>query len=795
MKKLITMLLILGMILAPLPMSRAEVLPEKDEVVYAKFDHTGQFQTLSVVNVFRLAQGQVITDYGPYRDVLNLTSLDPITQAGDKVRVKAAEGVFYYQGNHPDQELPWLVEIEYRLDGNPVEAEDLAGRNGRLEILLDIRQNPKADPVFFEHYVLQVSFQFPQDRFELIEAVDATQALSGEDQLLNFTVLPGKEASFHVTAEVRDFSMKPMMINGLPFQMAFDLPNLDGSLGDLTKLQEGIKQLNDGARALADGLESAAGGGWTLLGGADTLAGSGQQMSGGVSTFHDGLTQYQTGIHAYRDGVVQFDDGLGRLVGGIRELSNGLDDYADGSDQATDGLNQYVDGVNAYIGGIQQLLTTVQPLIDQLDGVKDLIGEVDIREAIQDTITASNQMDQALKLLVQLLDQENLEGLADIQAGSTDFLATLDGLDQSGIDFSAVTLNLQAAIDNLDANLAIIAGVASSLRYPDLTAIGADASDPNTLLLLAYMAGRADELDAAVAQIQLGTRPALVNVRLSLEALESQFNETLTQVGSLADRYRPIDAMIQGLSETDIDELKNQITVFSQNFEALHQKMTSFLEELSENLPETIEQVQDGIDQVRDGMDQLQAGGTQLMDGGEEVREGFSQLNEGAHDVADGARELADGADLIRAGAAGLAGGITTLAMNFDQMVSGSGQISWGLSQLAGGMNAYRDGVAQYVSGVAQAGDGSRQLADGTGELHRQTSGMDQMLQAKISELTEDFLPKDFTPVSFVSSKNKTVKVVQFVLMGEAINRPVEETSDLEEPAEKNIWERIKDLF
>lgn len=795
MKKLLAMLIILVMIIAPLPRSSAQTNPPKDEVVYAKFDHTGAIDFLSVVNVFRLEQPNEIIDYGDYSDTLNLTTLEPIEQDGDKISVKAEPGVFYYQGNNPNKQLPWNIDLEYLLDGKVTEAKDLAGKTGKLEIKLNLTQNHEADSAFFEHYVLQVSLQFPQEKFDLIQADDATEAVSGEDKLLTFTVLPGKEASFHVIGNVRDFSMKPMMINGLPFAMAFDLPNMDDSLSDLTKLQDGIKQLNDGAQALANGLDQAASGGYSLLGGADQLAGSGTQVSSGLQAFHGGLVQYQTGLNSYKDGVVQFDAGLGELVGGIHQLANGLGDYATGSDTATDGLNTYIDGVNSYIGGIQQMLTMVQPMIDQLDGIKDVVGDFNIRQAVEDTIKASEQINAALKQLADLMGQENITGLDEIKAASSQFLAILAGLDQTGTDVTPLITAIQASIDNLDANLAVLTGISAALRNPDLGAIGADPADPNTQAMLDYMSSQADQIDAAVAQISLGARQNLPTLITSLQTLQTQLNDALAQLGSLAAQYQPIDALIQGLNTDNLDAMKEQLLDFAAEYSTLHQELVTFLTDLTKDLPDTVETVSDGIDQLTAGMKQLGDGSTQLKDGGEQVRDGFKQLNEGAHGLADGAKELASGADLVRNGSSGLTYGITTLASNFDQMVNGSGQISWGLSQLADGMTAYRNGVSAYVTGIDLAGDGSRQLAGGTDELYQRTSGMDQMFKDKFAEMTEEFIPKPFDPVSFVSTKNKHIQVVQFVMMGQAINLPADEPTEVEEPAKKNIWDRIKDLF
>ena len=42
---------------------------------------------------------------------------------------------FYYQGNiEQDIAIPWDISIEYFLEGNKIEADDLVGQDGFVEI-------------------------------------------------------------------------------------------------------------------------------------------------------------------------------------------------------------------------------------------------------------------------------------------------------------------------------------------------------------------------------------------------------------------------------------------------------------------------------------------------------------------------------------------------------------------------------------------------------------------------------------------------------------------------------------
>lgn len=797
MKKTILWLIILVMIVSPVSFAGANSTA-KQEVVYAKLASDGSVDLLSVVNVFRLPQSGQVIDFGDYQETFNLTNLEPIETAGDKITTRAQAGVFYYQGNQPKAEIPWLAAIEYRLDGQRISGQELAGVTGELTIELHVKPNPKADPVFHDNYLLQISWQFPQNSFELIEAEGATEAINGEDKLLTFTVLPNKTADITIRAKVRDFAMKPLMINGLPFQMALDLPDMDGSLDDLKLLQDAIRQLNDGAQALAGGLGMAASGGSQLYTGADQLAGAGDQMSQGLADFSSGLSQYGDGLNQYRDGVVQFHDGLSSLMDGVADLAEGLNSYASGSDTATAGLNQYIAGVDSYVAGVNQALDMILPLVKEMEKAKDLLAGIDFSQAIELTRLAAEQIGQALDQIVAILEEMDLSQLEDMKANSARLLAFLESLeDQSGSlpGLGQLIAQLQTANQNLVHAVVALQVISNNLRAPDLAALGVDPEDPNTIALVAYMAAQADAIDGVIGQIQSGTIEPINQTIDALIALDQTLQQMLTNLTGLADMYRPIDQLIQSLDGAQLEALKQQALEAARQYADWNKKLQTFLNEMDETLPDMLKQLLEGVDQASSGLSQLRGAGDQIVTGGADVKDGFNKLNEGARGLAGGGTKLADGARMIKGGSDELIGGITSLADNFSRMTQASGQISWGLRQLSGGLASYRDGVGSFVNGVSLAGAGSRQLADGTDQLQRETDGMDEKIRETMDEMTKDLLPKEFDPVSFVSSKNKNIEVVQFVMMGPAINLPAENGSEEPISQSKTIWDRIVDLF
>ncbi len=104
-------------------------------------------------------------------------------------------------------------------------------------------------------------------------------------------------------------------------------------------------------------------------------------------------------------------------------------------------------------------------------------------------------------------------------------------------------------------------------------------------------------------------------------------------------------------------------------------------------------------------------------------------------------------------------------------------------------------GTKELANGVDKLRNGTSKLQDGTQELADETSNLAGDFESEIDEFMDEFDFSDFEPISFVSSKNKNVNVVQFVMQTESIEKDEVEDEPEEKEAKRNIWDRFLDLF
>lgn len=332
----------------------------KDEVVYARLAPTGTVNSIYAVNHFEMTQGGEVVDYGNYESVDNLTDSSQIIQNGDAVDFVAGEENFYYQGDMSTTDLPWIFELSYYLDGVKIAPEELAGKNGKMEIRIASRQNENVDATFYDNYMLQITVTLDTEKCSNIDAPKGTTASAGSSKVIVYTVMPGGDAGFSLKADVNDFTMAGIQIAGVPYSMDVELPDMDDQLGDLEKLPDAIAELNDGVGELKSGASDIKEGADKLVDGSagikeglDLLSGNAGQLIDGSAKIKDALSGIAAALNS--DSVKNIDlsqmaqlpVALNQLAAGLRGVSGGLTQLKDGFTPAYAALDSAIQGIPA----------------------------------------------------------------------------------------------------------------------------------------------------------------------------------------------------------------------------------------------------------------------------------------------------------------------------------------------------------------------------------------------------------------------------------------------------------------
>jgi X-X-X-Leu-X-X-Gly heptad repeat protein len=368
---IISIIVFIPCLLMAMPSALA-VGSSKNETVYALLNNDGSVEKIYVVN-------QLIgeyTDYGVYTDIKNLSTTSVPLIDEDRITFpdKNVEGGLYYQGTM-SAELPMIIRIGYTLNGQPVDAVDLSGASGKLEITINCSINPDCDEAVRDGLMTQISLALDMQRATDIIAPESTIVSAGRTANISNIILPGESASISINATVQDFRMDPITI--------------------------------------------------TLLKGTMSISG----IEDTVSEFEDGFDDMYTGTDDMVEGTTELKDGMVSLLDGVGEIKNGLKRLKTGGAELHAGMVEYGSGLNAFIDGVQNLS---QPSSDIMHSINELSdGGAALAQnisVISDNLTGLAASGADLKALAESLSASDDPNVAALANGTLQTLAALNEL-------------------------------------------------------------------------------------------------------------------------------------------------------------------------------------------------------------------------------------------------------------------------------------------------------------------------------------------------------------------------------
>lgn len=804
----------------------------KSEVVYASLQNDGNVKGVYVVNRFD-PSSEPVKDYGDYASIREISTQGRMESFSDgHYAISTGDAPFFYQGQTKRKTLPWKIQLRYTLDGQPIDAQQLAGKSGTFGLEITVKPtDATAKDSYAQQMMLQTSVTLPGDVAENVQTKDGTLVQAGSNHRIDFIGLPGKEAKiFHLTATVKDFHLPAITFAGVPFSMdisSMALPDFSQD-PDLKKLQDGTKALNDATKRLAAGL-SAADKGFSALdyglgrltGGFSTLQNAGSRLTGGADRFAAGLETLQKNSAP--------------LVAGIRQANTSTKDIEDAMQQVNEGWKGYTQGVSAYVDGAQKSLEAAAPFASGaqqlLDGAtKTRDGLSALSEEGGKLVGYSAQIQEALTQM-----KRSLSSLPNDSGSKTDSASALPSpqeLAQSEARIKEASRSLQqakgatdAVYDAFEKQIQAIENQPSPSLEEVVTAAGLSADapkNPDVQKLLAYQ----QKTSAAQKQALLSSLHRLTDTgEAPLKALKQGMAQAAGQADqmeeALSEGLSQIKKMIEAMQHlgSGSSALSDGVEKLEQQYQTFHQGLRRYVDGVGDisvhfggNGSKTKDIVADeakvlppsvpttfyaGMKALAGGLAEWQQGVKPLVQGGKALQspETTQALLEGQEKVRNGIGQYTAGFGRLAGGMQQYTDGVSALANNSSALVDGLASYVDGVNRAANGMTEWQSGFHQFGSGVSQASDGAKRLSDGTGDFADQTSDMDARIREKIDALMGEMKKDVKDQTSFADTRNGKISQVQFVLMTEEIKKPQEAKEKA--PAKKNssLWDRIVKLF
>lgn len=365
---------------------------KKEEVVYANLDADGEATGVYVVNIFRDAEE--ITDYGDYTSIRNMNTTDNLTKENDKITAKTNQKSLFYEGTLEKYEIPWNISVQYEIDKKTYSAQEMAGKSGKLNMKLNIKPNKKAKEEFRKGYTLQITMLMDGDHWDNIKSDGATVANIGKDTQLTYIIFPNETKTIQVSANVTDFEMNAIAVNGVKMELGIDADSLESDelKNRVKELQDGVTRLNDGAKPVNDG--------------SHTLQTGAAKVQEGIASLQNGLNQ----LNANSASLVNGSNEVNQALQTIQTLLSGIGVGQNPQDLVT-ASSQIRDGIQMLENSLAVLSSSVS-----YEGYKAVFAQqgIDLDWLTAQNDQAGQQLQQAAASLAGVLPQEQVAMLTNI---------------------------------------------------------------------------------------------------------------------------------------------------------------------------------------------------------------------------------------------------------------------------------------------------------------------------------------------------------------------------------------------
>ena len=555
---------------------------EKEEVIYANLTSSGDIEKIYAVNIF---EDKDIVDYGVYETVKNMNTMDKINYSNGKITIQNSEDKLYYQGiMKQNTEMPWTIKVRYKLDGVEYAPSELAGKSGKLEISISIKENKNCKKNFFENYALQTVVQLDTNLCENIKSDEATMANVGGLKQLTYTILPGNEKDIKITSDVTDFEMSEIQVNGINLNLGLDKDSIDTSslTGELDKLKDAVNDLDDGANELNDGAK---------------------KLDDGAVTLTDGIKTIQDGLDQLNSKSSSLTSGSSEVLSALKTIQSSLNNVSTSSKD----LKQLSSASTSIKSGIDSLVKGLKTVDSSIDTYNSSLKKAGLNSASE--LAQKNK--QAISALGITSTQRKLYS-AYTSGGSQAVSAELAKLAQAG-DSEAVELYKQVSAGNTDAVTQYVQAAGKLISVETL--LKADAS---------YIEGSSKLINGIDAQMSTSSGQTTL----------------MSGAVSLQTNYKKFDASIQDLVSSlnnlmaNMTQLKNGINKLTDNYATLDSGIKEYTSAVNK-ITNGYSKVYEGALDLVSGTHSLYKGTTELTDGTGEFKGETSDIDSKVDDEVD----------------------------------------------------------------------------------------------------------------------------------------------------------------
>lgn len=694
---------------------------EKDESVYVVLNSDGSVDNTTVTEWLHSDNKlSHVVDKSNLTNIKNISSDETPTIDGDNLIWESTANDIYYQGNS-DKSLPFSMDVTYMLDGVAINANELAGKSGELQIHIKLK-NDSVTTQTVDGKTIDVSPLFPivmivnmpLEQFSNVNVDHGAIVSEGKNQIITMTTILGLDnaidgmdvsqldeikdklvTEFTITATVDTMDVPSIMLASATSNSSTSVDNVD-----MSELTNGINDLKDATAQILDGTV---------------------QLKDANIELNDKMGEFQGKVGEFKDGVNQVESGSKKLSEGSKALSEGIVSLQ----TQMNTLVTQLSGMN--LSQMGDLLTLVGGTMESLKDVPDQLAAMQsqlntaagelakVEESINqqmtfDVIKAQVNAPQeslggvsAPKALIEGVKQPIINAIdavtaPEINAPTVDLTNLLSETVSSSASINEEAIK-QALLENgisedkIDGVMNTIKNNVSSTPSYDVTTINQAVSQG----IASQMPNVAELISNLKAQLTNG-------ISTSLDGNVDTVANAMTNVGLSVAKTEA--HLVQESLNTKMGEMNGMITQAN----ALLTKMTTTVNGILEKTKDIdfakIGELGNKLPAASAGIQQLVDGGKQLYTGANDLHDGIVKLQDATNKIVDATNQFKDATQKLAESTGELNDGVTRFSQEgIDELDSKVNDAIGELDNAMDIVNTYLD-ESNIYTGYGDSVDG-----------------------------------------------------------------------------------------
>lgn len=617
---------------------------EKEETVYVNQKADGTVYNITVSDWLKNVSGKgEVLDCSNLSNIQNVKGNETFKQEDGKLIWESKGSDIYYQGK-TNEKLPIGVKISYELDGKAMDSSELAGKSGRMAMIIQYKNDCILEDQIDVPFMMTSAIILPVDKFSNVNISQGKLISEGSNQILLAYGMPGISKSLKlsedlrkemdkklsdtviITADVKDFSMESIytvasadVLKEIELSDDSDINDLENAVNDLVNATD---DLISGSDKLSDGLSS-------LKKNFKEYAGGVKDINKGATDLKSGAGALATGVSQYTSGVKQLTDGTGQYITGVNQLAEGVNTYVEGEKLIDEGAKTLSNGAFAFYKDTFSPFST---------GLSEFFGAVCGENGLSEK---TSEFDAA----INSDNGEVAKGFggsnAYMEAAKAQCLGSIEAL--KGLKASDnLTEEQQTAIDSVIASLEGASNAAEGAKQLNgalKTQMGTATAELNKGVQA--LSENAKNLDGYNKQIAVGLKEQLIGGITNLYAGIQELSANNSTLKEGAETLKESSSTLT----TGITELEKNSTILVGSVNKL-KKGAADLSKGADKLNNATKKVGKGVSELKDGSIELVNGIHQFKDEGTGKLQ--SEYNSNVKNVIDRFKSLIDSAEEYR---------------------------------------------------------------------------------------------------------------------------------------------------